>query len=294
MANQSKFDIWWNSYPIRRVFSATYSLGAAIVILGAMFKILHLNGGGMMLAIGMTTEVIVFALGVFDKPFKEFDWEKVFDFNKNSDQKINSHLLGSGIQSQPEARSIGLSYRESISEDDLVKLSAGIKSLTNTAQQLSDLSSVADVTEKFVRNIESASTATKKYTTTQDSLNAEVDRLHTSYVAVSDGMNVVERNTRQYATKVDEINKNLSSINSIYEIQLKNIHVQSEALTSQSESLRKVSDELNSVSGEVKKIRTATLSAVEDTENFRTATSQLSRQVADLNKVYGNMLNALS
>ncbi|MDO9154901.1 MAG: hypothetical protein Q7U47_14535, partial [Paludibacter sp.] len=104
----------------------------------------------------------------------------------------------------------------------------------------------------------------------------------------------VEKNTKQYASKVDDINKNLSSINAIYEIQLKSIHVQSEALTTQSESLRKVSEDLNLVSTEVKKIKTAALTAVEETEHFKSGTAQLTRQVADLNKIYGNMLNALS
>ncbi|MDO9152120.1 MAG: gliding motility protein GldL, partial [Paludibacter sp.] len=237
MSNQTKFDIWWNSYLVRRVFSALYSLGAALVILGAMFKILHLEYAEIMLGVGMTTEVIVFALGIFDKPYKEFDWERVFDFKENSEQKLNTQLLSGGMQNQPAQRSTGMSYKESISENDLIKLSEGIKSLTTTAQQLTNLSAVADVTEKFVKNIETATHSARKFTQTQDSLNAEVERLHSSYTVVSDGLEAVEKNTKQYASKVDDINKNLSSINAIYEIQLKSIHVQSEALTTQSESL---------------------------------------------------------
>jgi gliding motility-associated protein GldL len=290
MVKQSKFDIWWNSYKIKRIFSAVYSLGAAIVILGAMFKILHLPGGGTMLAIGMSTEVIVFALGIFDKPFKEWDWEKVFDFSAGD--KLNSNALQPSMQSN---QSSGLSLKTTaMIESDVEKLSEGIKTLAVTAQQLTNLTSVVDVTEKFVKTIENASLSTRKYTQSQDSLNAEVERLHTSYAGVASGMDVVEKNTKQYSSKVEDINRNLSSINSIYEIQLKNIHTQSESLNLQSEAMRKATDELNAVLAEIKKIKTATSTAVDEAESFKTGATGLSRQIADLNKIYGNMLNALS
>jgi gliding motility-associated protein GldL len=290
MAQQSKFDIWWNSYKIKRIFSAVYSLGAAIVILGAMFKILHLPGGGTMLAIGMSTEVIVFALGIFDKPFKEWDWEKVFDFSAG--EKLNSNGLQPSMQTNQPT---GLSLKTTaMLESDVEKLSEGIKTLTGTAQQLTNLTSVVDVTEKFVKTIENASVSTRKYTQSQDSLNAEVERLHASYTGVAAGMDVVEKNTKQYSSKIEDINRNLSSINSIYEIQLKNIHTQSESLNLQSEAMRKATDELNAVLAEIKKIKAATSTAVDEAESFRTGATGLSRQIADLNKIYGNMLNALS
>lgn len=52
----------------QRFFNIAYSLGAAIVILGALFKILHLSGGDTLLSIGMGTEVMMFILTAFDRP----------------------------------------------------------------------------------------------------------------------------------------------------------------------------------------------------------------------------------
>ena len=285
--SKTKFDIWWNKPAVKRWYGVLYSVGASIVIIGALFKIRHLPFANEVLTFGMLTEAFLFAMSAFDKPYKEYDWTNVFDFENGKDNKLN-------MQAPQTSRNIGVNYSESISDEDIKKLSQGIKSLSATAQQLTSITSAAEVTESFVTNIETATVATKKFTKSQETLVNAVEQLQSSYLGVSTEMEVVEKNTKNYALKVDDINKNLSSINSIYEIQLKNIHVQSEALTTQSESLRKVSDELNLVSSEVKKIKTATLTVVEDTENFRTATSQLSRQVADLNKVYGNMLNALS
>jgi len=97
-----------------------------------------------------------------------------------------------------------------------------------------------------------------------------------------------------YAGKVEEINKNLASINSIYEIQLKNIQAQTEGLTQQNERLRSVNDELALIVGDVQKMKTATTVAATEADKFKVGTTKLAQQVADLNQVYGNMLNALS
>ena len=62
----------------QRFFNFAYSIGAAIVIWGALFKILHLPGGNLLLSLGMGTEVLMFMLTAFDKPPREYKWENVF------------------------------------------------------------------------------------------------------------------------------------------------------------------------------------------------------------------------
>lgn len=62
----------------QRFFNFAYSIGAAIVIWGALFKILHLPGGSTLLCIGMGTEIAMFILTAFDRPPKEYAWEEVF------------------------------------------------------------------------------------------------------------------------------------------------------------------------------------------------------------------------
>jgi gliding motility-associated protein GldL len=78
---ESKFDLWWGSQETKRVVGAAYSLGAAVVIIGAMFKILHLPGASLMLGLGMSVEAVLFSLGILDKPHKEYEWDKVYDFD---------------------------------------------------------------------------------------------------------------------------------------------------------------------------------------------------------------------
>jgi|ERR1035437_9970636 gliding motility-associated protein GldL len=291
---QSKFDIWWNSPEVKQKLGAAYSLGASVVIIGAMFKILHLPGAGTMLGIGMSVEAFLFALGVFDQPHKEYDWENVYDFEGTGEKAnpVKESAQNTGIVSN--SRSVGLNYTETINDDDVKKLSEGIKNLSTTAQQFSTLSNVVGATDQFVRTMDGASQVTGKFIRNQETLNAATGLLATSYQGITDGMEAVDKNTKLYAGKVDTINKNLSSINSIYEIQLRNIQAQTEGLTQQTERLRSVNEELSSIVGDVQKMKSATSTAAVEAESYKAGTAKLSKQIAELNLVYGNMLNALS
>ena len=59
---------WISSDSGQRFFNFAYSIGAAVVIWGALFKILHLPGGNFLLSLGMGTEVLMFTLTAFDRP----------------------------------------------------------------------------------------------------------------------------------------------------------------------------------------------------------------------------------
>ncbi|MDR3653807.1 MAG: gliding motility protein GldL [Paludibacter sp.] len=292
--NLTKFDIWWNKPETKQKLGAAYSLGASIVIIGAMFKILHLPFAGTMLGVGMSVEACLFALGVFDQPHKEYDWEKVYDFDGDGSNKVEGKSPFTQSQGTAQSRSVGLNYTETINDEDVKKLSEGIKNLTVTAQQFAGLSNVVGATDQFVKTIDGASQATGKFIKNQESLNGATGLLASSYQGIADGMEVVEKQTKFYANKVEDINRNLSSINSIYEIQLKNIQAQSESLTQQTERIRSVNDELGYVVNDVQKMKSASTIAAEETENFKKGTVKLAKQISDLNQVYGNMLNALS
>lgn len=290
MSEQTKFDLWWNSPKMKRIVGAAYSLGASVVILGAMFKILHLNGASYMLGIGMSVEAIIFALGIFDKPVKEFEWNKIFDFENERNRSNN-------LVSTPQAESkssLKVNYTETISDVDVKKLSEGIKNLSTTAEQLNALTAVVKSTDKLTSNLDNASEMTSKFIQSQEQLNNATSQLKSSYQSINNGMEVVDKNTKHYASKVEEINKNLSSINSVYEIQLKNIQAQSEGLTKQNDLIKAVSADLNQISTNVDKMKLTTQNAAEQTELYKSGTEKLVKQVADLNLVYGNMLNALS
>ncbi len=323
----SSFYRWWNSYAGRRIISATYSLGAAVVILGALFKILHLQYGNIMLGVGMTVESIIFALGIFDKPYREYDWSKIFNFKPDSDQRLDLHNISTAVQGgvqtafiQPSANdnevvapfnltnqstqttsgaqqvggTAGLLFGDTLSDEDVQKLSDGIKNLTQTAEQLQLLANVALAANGFAKNIESASVMAASFAESQQKLNTTAETLTSSYNNVNAEMDQVLSSTRSYSGNVDNVSKSIASINAIYEMQLRHVQAQTDNLNLQSEAIRRATEHVDGVAQDMDKMKEAAAAAQSESQRYQAATRKLTKQVEDLNAIYGNMLNALS
>lgn len=82
---KNRIEIFLSGDSGQRFFNFAYSIGAAIVILGALFKILHLPGGNLLLSVGMGTEVLMFILTAFDRPPRAYAWEEVFPVLESHD-----------------------------------------------------------------------------------------------------------------------------------------------------------------------------------------------------------------
>ena len=281
---QFKFDEWWESPKTKRVVGAVYSLGASVVIIGAMFKILHLPGAGITLGLGMVTEAILFALGIFDKPHVEYQWQNIFPALLEKEAKplqINGTVGGK-------------STNDSFSNEDMKKMADGLKNLSETANQLASLSGVVASTDELSANLKAASDAAAGYVASQANLNVATKGLENSYQSISADMETVVKSTKNYGEKMESVNAHLASINSVYELQLRNIQAQSEAIGEQSEKFGIVANHMNNICNEMGKMQNAATVAAEEADKYKVAATKLSQQVAELNKVYGNMLNALS
>ncbi|MCD7710943.1 MAG: gliding motility protein GldL, partial [Porphyromonadaceae bacterium] len=162
----------------KRFFNFAYSIGAAIVIWGALFKILHLPGGNVMLSIGMGVEVLMFILTAFDRPSREYHWEEVFpvfdsknpedrpEFNGGGGVTVGGTVIlgggsgngsgtGEGVTTGTvtgaEARRIaGIPSNIDVSEEDTKNLSNSIQKLSAAAEQISRMAEMTDATQKYL------------------------------------------------------------------------------------------------------------------------------------------------
>ena len=100
-------------------------------------------------------------------------------------------------------------------------------------------------------------------------------------------MATVQANTKQYVDKAEAINKNLGAINSVYEIQLKNVQSQADAVEQQTAKIAAVANDLD-------KVQKAVAVSAKDAEKYQDETAKLAQKVVDLNAIYGNMLNAIN
>ena len=93
---------WMDSVPGQTFLNYAYSWGASIVILGALFKLTHLPGGNLMLFAGMGTEVFVFFLSAFDRPFDKTEIGKELPHNYQTDEEIAATLAAQEKGYAPE------------------------------------------------------------------------------------------------------------------------------------------------------------------------------------------------
>ena len=293
----AKFMHWYESYTGKKVVGCVYSLGASIVIVGALFKIMHFPGAGPMLVAGMSIEAILFAIGCLDKPHAEHHWENVFpqlvgygadpELLKELESRPRPTLLG-------DAGAAGSSKVPALSEKELESLKEGIGNLAKTATQLSELGTVATVTNKLNEKLDAASQAATQFAEAGKAISEKSATLGETYVQVTADMQKVVAGTKAYETQVANLSSQLNSLNAVYELQIKALQTQVEAYKAQSAKIVDATVQVENMSAGVKSMAEQAKEALKNQEAYVAGAKQLANQVADLNKVYGNMLNALA
>ena len=293
----ARFMEWYGSYQGKRVVGMVYSIGAAVVIVGALFKIMHWPGASTVLIAGMCTEALLFMIGCLDKPHPEFHWHEVF-----------TQLLGHGtepgllaeMQARPKPTLMGGAEGSSsasvpaLNEKELESLKAGIGNLAKTAAQLSELSTVATATNKLTSKLDAASDAAEQFVSAGKIISEKSDALGSVYAQVTQDMQNVAKGTKEYEVKVADVAKQLTSLNAVYELQLQTLQKQVEAYKAQTEKVTGATAQVETLTATVKQMTDAAGNALKSQEAYVAGAKQLANQVADLNKVYGNMLNALA
>ena len=277
-----KIQDWYAQPGVQATVGMVYSLGAAVVIVGALFKIQHWPGAGVMLTAGMLTEVLLFAIGIFEKPHATYHWEHVFPALVEEEAKplnvVGGGAIGGGVP--------GIPGMEKLSDEDAAKITESIKNMSETAAQLANISRVAGLTDSYANNLQKASEAAAQFATKQQGLDEATNTLLSSYKGIADNMLAAEDKTKSFAEKANELSKNLGSINTSYELQLKGIQAQAAAIEAQS-------GKINAVTAEFEKLHTAVSASSKNMDAYKQMTDQLAKNVSDLNNVYGNMLNAI-
>ena len=262
----------------KKIVGYAYGFGAAIVIIGALFKILHLPGASVVLTIGMGTEAILFALSAFEDPHKEYHWAEVFPQFAGGEAAPISGFAAPAPASKAGNSIEDIANAGKLSESDAQKLNEGIRKLSETASQIADVTAAVSASSNYARNMNAASDAISAFAATQATLKTSSDSLFASYKTVAESMANVADDAKGYMQEMQGITKNLSSINASYEMQVKAISEQAGIV--------------NDVNDNLKKIQTAMDAASAETAAFKEQATKLTQQVSSLNNVYGNMLNA--
>lgn len=262
----------------QRLFNFAYSVGAAIVIWGALFKILHLPGGNTLLCIGMGTEVLMFILTAFDRPPKEYRWEEVFP---ELDKKAQADgVEGDDAFATSAARQVA---GRAVATDDGAMVSAMPAGTVTPGPVTADsipATDVAAVTRDYVEQMSAISEQLAQLRETTQHLNAVSSMLLQSYQAITDNSSALSANSQDYITQMSDLNRNLGGLNTIYEIQLKSV-------SSQLESIDRVNRGIKDIRDMYEKSASQSAKYCEETE-------KMARYMQQLNQVYEKMLHAMT
>lgn len=196
----------------KKIMSMAYGLGASIVIIGALFKILHLPGADEMLIVGMGVEALIFAVSAFEPPHQEVDWTLVYPELAGMEpekKKVKEAPKASGTVSQQLDKML---EEAKIGPELITSLGTGLKSLSENVRGMSDLSNAAVATNEYTGNVQKASKSLEgvsaSYTRAMDAMN--------SLASAGEGTRAYQEQVENIAAEMNKLSKNISSLNAVY------------------------------------------------------------------------------
>lgn len=247
---------------LEKSINVVASFGAAVVIVGALFKIVHWTGANEMLMVGMFTEAAIFILfGVLylqAKPDREYNWEKVYP------------ELADGVpaKSSSAAGLSALANQQGLGPEVVENLTKSLKGLTETANSLQEISKATGATQDFVNSLNSSSQSL-------GALNRTVADATTSLSSISISSAEAANYAKQYARAGDQ----LASLNAVYETEI-----------------QEAGKHLKAINGYYSNVNTTVeqmAATQKDAENFKLELTKLNANIQALNQVYGSMLTAM-
>ena len=163
----------------KNFMSKLYGWGAAVVIIGALFKINHYPGADWMLIIGLGTESVIFFFSAFEPPHVEPDWSLVYPQLAgiyHEDNTVDTKITGKKDNVSQELDK--MLEKAKIGPELIESLGSGLKSLSDTTSKLSNVADASVASDKYVKTMntatESASTLNETYKKTAQSLEQSV------------------------------------------------------------------------------------------------------------------------
>ncbi len=263
-----------------------YGWGASVVIIGALFKIQHYQFAGLLLAIGLCTEAVIFFFSAFEPLKEEPDWKLVYP---QLDPKYSGEdvgFAGNFSGGGGGGGGVGLSQFDKmlanagITPDVFDRLSQGLKKLTETTNNFNAMGDLAATTNEYQGTIRKANESLTNLADSVRQTARSMNETSTVYQAIGESSKNIESGGKSYQERLEALNKNLSALNAAYELQLRGAsdHVKSsEVLYKGIEGLMK------DLSG-----------SADDTKKYREQVAKLNDNLSSLNNVYGNMLSAMN
>ena len=291
----NRFEKFFSSDQGQKLLNYAYGFGAAIVILGALFKILHLKGADLMLCVGMGTEALIFALSAFDKPATNYHWERVFpvlqdaeaqitDISKSLEAMMNRTSVNNGAVTNNAQQFVNNTNMQgaNIHPNNIPNIQnnqAG-NNQVNGNISFSVSPELNNATELYVVQIKEMAEQMTRLKEITSALTNASSTLLSSYSAINENSDDINNFSMNYVKQMGTLNQNITGLNTIYEIQLKSVSAQL--------------DTIDKVNSGLSNIRSLYDNSTMDSFKIRQETEKMTMNLSQLNKIYERMLSAMT
>jgi len=252
----------------KRYLHLASCFGASVVIIGALFKIMHWPGASAALIAGLGTEALLFVLFGLDIPHEDVDWTLAYpELAGMGHEEIREHDTDSNLPITAQLDNLLADAK--IGPELIESLSSGMRNLGDSANKIADISNATAATNEYVDSVKKASNNVAHLSDTYSKAAESISSLaqaNDAGVSIGESMNMVS--------------KNLSALNATYELQLQSSRTNLEATTKFYDGLGELMRNLND--------------SIDDTKKYREEMATLSNNLTALNNVYGNMLSAMN
>jgi len=260
------------------VLNFIFAFFAAVVILGALFKIRHWPAADEMITLGLLSEVVVFLVMAFMvPPPEEPHWQRYFpNINEHPDVEkartgkfeVTPLALGNSGGNPALTKMEDMLREADITPANLGRLGENFKKLGGTVDQMSDITDMVSATGDYTSKTREAAQA--------------LGQMKDAYVGAASSIqhfNAAADGTKQFHEQVQVLTKNLSSLNTIYELELQDTNNHLKAMNQFYSNLVNASQAMEGSVGDAKKAHDQI--------------ALLANNLGRLNSIYGNMLSAM-
>ncbi len=206
----------------RNFMAKVYGLGASVVLVGALFKIIHMPGANEMLTVGLLTEAVIFFFSAFEPPHVEPDWSLVYpELAGMYKDDVDDDLLEK--RKSPTERLDEMFEKANVNERVIGRLGEGLNKLAETANQMGQVTEAAAASKEFATSLKSASETARKLNDVMVQDLTAATNYSESVARVAENANAMVRtfdesnsSTVEFAKQVQELNKRMSTLNKVY------------------------------------------------------------------------------
>jgi gliding motility-associated protein GldL len=248
------------------------SWGATVVIIGLLFKIQHWPYGAVFISVGLLTEAALFFILGFQRDAEEVhvDWTRVYpELSEEFKGELPTATVRGGGSGSNTAALDKMLADAKIGPELIGSLGEGLRTFGDKVSNISKVADAGLATSEFSSKVKTASASYDKLSVAFEQASANLSEMANSNI-----------DSKAYHDQVNNLAKNLSALNAVYELELQD----------SSAHLKSMNKFYHSMASTMQNFT----ESLEDSQQFKVEVARLSKNLGSLNSIYGNMLSAMS